>query len=187
MRGKQSRASAPLDIGQLYADHGESVLLFLARRTADPQIALDLWAETFAQALEGRSRFRASAESAAEARWLFGIARNLLAGYYRRGEIEQRALGRLKLERAPATPEVLAQLEAAAALGDLRRELGAALSELSPGVRAAVSLRVVHELDYSVVAERLGISEGTARVRVSRGLASLARLLDRADLEEQPA
>lgn len=186
MRGKQSRARRPLDVGQLYADHGESVLLFLARRTADPQIALDLWAETFAQALEGRSRFHGTAESAAEARWLFGIARNLLAGYYRRGEIEQRALGRLKLERAPATPEVLAQLEEAAALGDLRRELGAALAELSPGVREAVSLRVVHELDYTVVAERLGISEGTARVRVSRGLASLARMLDRPDLEEQP-
>lgn len=176
----------PLDISRLYAESGEAVLMYLARRTADPQIALDLWAETFAQALESRGRFESDAGPAAESAWLFGIARNLLAGYYRRGEIEQRALGRLQLERPPATQEVLAQIEEAAALGELRRELGAALAELSPAVREAVALRVISELDYSVVAERLEITEGTARVRVSRGLASLARILDRADLEEQP-
>lgn len=187
MRGRRSRPDGPPDIAQLYAEHGEPVLWFLARRTADPQIALDLWAETFAQAVESSDRFAGGSDPATEAGWLFGIARNLLASYYRRGEIEQRALGRLQLERPPATVEVLAQIEEAAALSDLRRELGAALAELSPAVRDAVALRVVAELDYGVVAERLDITEGTARARVSRGLASLARILDRAELEEQPA
>ena len=186
MGGRKARPTGSPDIARLYAESGESILLFLARRTADPQIALDLWAETFAQALESVDRYRGHAGPAAETAWLFGIARNLLAGYYRRGEIEQRALGRLRLERPPVTLEVLAQIDEAAALGDLRRELGAALAELSPAVREAVALRVICELDYGVVAERLDITEGTARVRVSRGLASLARILDRADLEEQP-
>lgn len=186
MAGRRARRKAP-DIARLYAERGEAVLVFFARRTADPQIALDLWAETFAQALESGGRFRDAGDAGAEAAWLFGIARNLLAGYYRRGEIEQRALGRLRLERPPATTEVLAQIEEAAALEDLRRELGGALAALSPAIRDAVALRVICELDYVAVAERLEISEGTARVRVSRGLASLARILDRADLEEQPA
>ena len=39
-------------------------------------------------------------------------------------------------------------------------------------------MRVVTELSYVEVAQRLGISEGAARVRVSRGLAALAGLLE---------
>ena len=41
--------------------------------------------------------------------WLFGIARNQLARYYRRGTIERRALRRLQLER-PAVDEALADV-----------------------------------------------------------------------------
>ena len=39
-------------------------------------------------------------------------------------------------------------------------------------------LRVVEELDYPVVAARLGVTEATARARVSRGLRLLAVALD---------
>jgi DNA-directed RNA polymerase specialized sigma24 family protein len=43
----------------------------------------------------------------------------------------------------------------------------------------ALHLRVVQELDYAVVARRLGVTEATARARVSRGLRKLAESLDR--------
>jgi hypothetical protein len=33
------------DLDALYACHGEELLVFIARRTADPQLALDLWAD----------------------------------------------------------------------------------------------------------------------------------------------
>jgi RNA polymerase sigma factor (sigma-70 family) len=158
------------------------VLLFLARRTADPQIALDLWAETFAQALEARTSYR-GATHAEELAWLYAIARRQLAQFYRRGKIEQRALGRLELERPAATPEVLEEIERKAELTHTRRELGDALARLSPATREAVQLRVVDELDYRAVAERLGITEQAARVRVSRGLARLSDFLDRSSMQ----
>jgi DNA-directed RNA polymerase specialized sigma24 family protein len=41
-----------------------------------------------------------------------------------------------------------------------------------------VRLRVVDELDYPTVADRLGISEQAARARVSRGLRVLASAVD---------
>lgn len=85
---------------------------------------------------------------------------------------------RLGLERAAAQPEVLAEIERDAGLGVLRSELSAALAQLSPGVRSAVQLRIVDELPYSDLAGRLGITEQAARARVSRGLSSLADLLD---------
>src|ERR1700754_4657344 len=79
-----------LDMDALYARHGEELLMFLTRRTADPQIALDLWAEAFAQAVAGSRRFRGTTPEEADA-WLYTIARRQLARYYERGRAEQRA------------------------------------------------------------------------------------------------
>jgi len=44
--------------------------------------------------------------------------------------------------------------------------------------REALQLRVVDELDYPTVADRLGVSEVAARARVSRALRALAGALD---------
>ncbi|MGH2920021.1 MAG: RNA polymerase sigma factor [Solirubrobacteraceae bacterium] len=170
-------APASIDIETLYAAHCEAVLLFLTRRTADPEVALDLWAETFAHAAAGVSGFRGGGEAEA-AGWLYGIARRRLALYYRRGRAERSALKRLELERPPADPGLLEEIERRAGLSALRAELVPALAQLSPAVRGAVRLRVVDELAYPDVAQRLGISERAARARVSRGLAALAQLLD---------
>jgi RNA polymerase sigma factor (sigma-70 family) len=171
-----------LEIDTLYARHREDLLMFLARRTADPQIALDLWAETFAQAVAGGHRYRGSTDAEA-AGWLYTIARRQLALYYRRGRIEQRALARLQLEREPASPELLAEVAERAGLGELRAELADALARLSPGMRTAVQLRIVEELPYPDLARNLGITEQAARTRVSRGLSKLAELLDAATIQ----
>src|SRR5688572_15052403 len=111
-----------LDIDTLYERHREELLLFLARRTADPQIALDLWAETFAQAVAGQRRYRGRTDAEA-AGWLYSIARRQLAFYYRRGQAEQRAVAKLRLEREPASPELLADIARRAGLPELRAEL----------------------------------------------------------------
>lgn len=83
--------------GEIYRTHARSILVFLTRRIYDPEIALDLTAETFAQAFAGRRRFRGSTDEEIAA-WLFGIARNVLARYLRRGRAERRALRRLGVD-----------------------------------------------------------------------------------------
>jgi RNA polymerase sigma-70 factor (ECF subfamily) len=50
--------------------------------------------------------------------------------------------------------------------------------QLSGAQRDALQLRVVEEQSYQQVAAALGVSEQTARARVSRGLRSLARALE---------
>lgn len=176
-------AGSRIDIEVLYARHRESLLLFLARRTTDPQVALDLWAESFAQAAAQRGRFRGDSEEEA-AGWLWGIARRQLALYYRRGHAEQRALKRLQLERPPADPDLLAEIERRAGLVALRAELAGAFGHLSSGVQDAIQLRVIDELAYHDVAHRLGITEQAARARVSRGLAALGELLETSTIQE---
>jgi RNA polymerase sigma-70 factor, ECF subfamily len=46
----------------LYDREAQAVLVFIARRTLDAELALDLTAETFAQAFRGRRSFRGSTE-----------------------------------------------------------------------------------------------------------------------------
>ena len=175
-----------MDVDSLYARHRDALLVFLVRRTADTEVALDLWAETFAQAVAGRRRFRGTTDAEA-AGWLFGIARRQLALYYRRGRAEQRAVHKLGLERPPVDDELIAEIERRAALDDVRRELSAALASLSDPVRSAVQLRIVDELPYAEVARSLRISEPAARARVSRGLAALSDLLDPIAVREATA
>jgi len=100
--------------------------------------------------------------------WLYGIARNVLLESVRRGRLERAACTKLgvfeRLDREPADvePEV-SWLDG----------LDEAMAELSDGERAAVELRVLHDLDYDSVAAALATSPSAARVRVSRGLAAL--------------
>jgi len=166
-----------LDLHALYRHHRGPLLAYLARRTADPELALELLAETFAQAVASKHRFRGRSQDDA-AGWLYGIAKNQVALYYRRGRCEQNALKRLGIEPEPPSPEVLAEVARRAQLDELRDELAAALAMLAPGTRDAVRLRVVDEFSYCELAQQLGISETAARVRVSRGLSALAGLLD---------
>jgi RNA polymerase sigma factor (sigma-70 family) len=166
------------DFEALYFVMADRLLIFLGRKTADPEIASDLWAETWARAYESRSRFRGSAEPEKEA-WVLGIARHVLAGYYKRGAIERRALERLKLDRPVLTDGDIGRLERAAGLGVLRDELRQALAELSGEQQSALRLRIVEGLPYPEVATRMGVTEPTARARVSRGLRALSESLDR--------
>lgn len=164
-----------------YALHAEQVLRFFARRTYDPQVALDLTAETFAEAFSHRRRCRAVDPAAARA-WLFGIARHQLGHYLRRGQVEQRALRRLGIAPPVAADEELARIEELAELRPLRELVAQELSKLSAEHREALRMRVVDELPYPTIAERLAVSEQTARARVSRGLGALARALGEAPL-----
>ena len=79
------------------------------------------------------------------------------------------------------------RIEELAALGELRSAVQGALAELGPEQREAVRLRVVDELGYPAVAARLGVSEQTARARVSRGLRALAAAVDRHELGPEGA
>lgn len=176
------RSPAP-DVALLYERHGDDLLLFLVRRTADPHLALDLWSETFAQAIVSGDRYRGQSDAEA-AGWLFGIARNQLRHYYRRGRAQRKAMERLGMERLPLGPNAEAELLDRAGLAEVRLELARAVAALSGDLRDAIALRVIDERSYPDVAKRLGITEQAARTRVSRGLRQLATALDHADLKE---
>ena len=162
---------------ELYERESQMILAFVARRTLDAEVALDITAETFAQAFRARRSFRGSSDPERRA-WLLTIARRQIGRYLRRGVVERRALERLGVMVPLAHEDDLRAIEDAAQLAELRATLSTELDRLRSGQREALWLRVIEERSYVEIAAALDISEQTARARVSRGLRSLGRALD---------
>ena len=77
---------------------------WFSRQTGSDTAALDLTAETFAQAWHASQRFKDMADGSG-APWLFGIARNLLRQYHKHNRIESAARERLGMPTAWAECE----------------------------------------------------------------------------------
>ncbi len=164
------------EFDELYRRESEGVLVFFTRRTFDPEIALDLTAETFAQAYVGWRRLRGNSREERQA-WLYTIARRQLSRYLRRGRVEREALVRLGIQVPMAHEDDLRSIERRAELAELRGALGDELGRLSVEQRRALDLRVVQERPYEEVAREMGISEPAAAARECRAAcARLARL-----------
>src|SRR5947208_6110079 len=84
--------SAPLE--DFYRAHVEAVQRFVARRVDDPYLAADLTADVFVAAIESAGLYRRSRGEPLA--WLFGIARNVVAGEHRRNAKELRAVARFR-------------------------------------------------------------------------------------------
>jgi RNA polymerase sigma factor (sigma-70 family) len=167
----------PSAFGGFYAAHSRQLLAFFARRTFDVEVARDLTAETFAQAFEHRRRFRGSTDAEAGA-WLYGIARHQLSRYARKGVVERKAVRRLSIRVPAVSEEDYERIAELAGLAELRDRVATVFADLSDAQRDALRLRVIDERPYAEVALMLGISEQTARARVSRALRSLADAID---------
>ena len=161
------------DISDLYRSHARDLLVFFTRRVYDPEVALDLVAETFASAFAAREQFRGPEPDQAIA-WIYGIAHHQLSRWFRRGAVERRALAKLGVEVPAMTDGEFERVIELTGLDQLRGRVAAALAELPADQREAVELRVVEERSYTAIAEQTGVSEQVARARVSRGLRALA-------------
>jgi RNA polymerase sigma-70 factor (ECF subfamily) len=169
--------SDPDAFGEFYDRTNAHVLGFFYRRTACAHTAAELAAETFAEALAGLHRYRPDRGSGRS--WLFGIAHNRYRRWLRREEVATRARRRLAAATPTMSPSDYEHIEALVDFGPLVARLDGALGALTPAIRDAVVGRVVDQLPYDEIARRGGCTVNTARVRVSRGLARLAEVLDK--------
>lgn len=162
-------------ISRLYAAHCEALLAYFVRRTHQPEVSLDLVAETFACAFRDRRSFRGEGERE-QAAWLYAIARHRLIDFARRGHVERAALRRIGFQRRMLTDEEYERVEELAGLGEVRAQLAAGLDGLADEHREALYLRVVEERSYAEVARTMGVSQEAARARVSRALGAMRGL-----------
>ena len=165
----QSRQD-PEAFGEFYRRYVRHMIALFWHRTRDRDVVSDLVAETFATALENIERFNAAKGSPRQ--WLYGIANNQLKKYWRRQSVSEEIRRRLKLE-TPTTPTSgWNQIEAFEDELDNERLLKA-LDRVPARSRQAVKMRVVEQLEYTEIAERLRCSPKSARDLVFRGLKRL--------------
>lgn len=160
----------PEAFAMFYRRHERLVAGWLMRETRDGELAADLTAEVFAAAYLAAAKFRSGPEPAGA--WLLGIARNKLLHSRRRDRVDTSARRRLSMERVELSQQSISNLEQLGA-----QRASELLSLLPVEQQTAVRGRVIDDLSYDELASRERVSPAAARKRVSRGLATLRRLL----------
>jgi RNA polymerase sigma-70 factor (ECF subfamily) len=140
---------------RLYRDCYQDLLGFALRRTDRPEAAADVVADTFTVAWRRFDRIPADHPRA----WLFGVARNVMAGHERTGRRQQRLAARLRQELAAVEP--VEPVEPDDSVGPAFRTLPDSDQEL---------LRLVawEGLTADELAVTLGCTANAARIRLHR-------------------
>jgi RNA polymerase sigma factor (sigma-70 family) len=141
----------------VYAACHAPVLGYALRRTASPDDAADVIAETFLTAWRRLDEMPAGPQARL---WLYGVARRVLANHHR-GERRRSALAeRLRGELAAAylPPEYS---------GELGR-ISLAFGRLPERERELLALNAWEGLDYGQIAVVLGCSRNAVRIRLHR-------------------
>lgn len=163
---------------RFYDRYEAAVVGYFGRRASDPEVVADLTSETFAAALRAAARYRAREATAAN--WLFTIAHNIWVNSIRRHRVEAGARLRLRIREAVSFEEdELERVELIASSSGWLTEL---LDRLPPEQAQAVRARVLEEREYAEIAAELETSALVIRKRVSRGLASLRKTLEKEDV-----
>jgi RNA polymerase sigma-70 factor, ECF subfamily len=154
----------------LYRRHAPWLFLRLSRRCADAGQVDEVVQDTFLAVWRGCSRFDGRGDVAA---WIWGIATRRLVDAVRRRPRPTSSLQELPEAAAAratsAEDEVLVGLQYGTA--------GAALSRLSPDLRAVVQATVIDGLSTRDASRLLGIPAGTVKTRMMRARAALRKEL----------
>lgn len=155
----------------------DPLLRRIVGRVYDSEVAVDITAETLAEAFIQRRRFRGSTDAELVG-WLNGIANRKVALFYRKHAVEKRALGRLGIDSPELTEEEHRDVLRRADLPWMRGVVVEALATLSEPQRTALKMRIVDEMPYEQIARRLDTTEEAVRARVARALSALRRQLE---------
>ncbi len=171
-----------LDAEALVREHYTAIYGYLARRVGG-DIADDLAAEVFAQALRDQSKYDPALGSTRM--WLFGIATHLLSRHRRSEKRRLTAYARAGASGQGASAQSLSthsdldEIAERLSAADNLRALAGGLRRLKASQRDALYLIAVAELPYEEAASVLGIPIGTLRSRASRARAELRAHIER--------
>ncbi len=147
---------------EIYRTYHDRVMGYIAARVQRREDAEDLCADVFEKALRAAPAFDAARSSPGT--WLYAITRNTVIDYFRR----TRSVEELPEDLSGGEPPE----------GDLLRaerldSLAAALEQLPDELTDVVVLRYYDRLPLTRIAEKLGMSYGTVKLRHQKALALL--------------
>lgn len=157
---------------EVHDEFAPALLRFFAIRVSDPQVAVDLMADTLATVYEHRDRFRGSSADEASA-WIWRIAHNKLARFWRQRKVDRGAMTRIGVQPQAITDEEIERIDELLVAEAARGAVEAALAELPPDQQKVIRLRYVEERSDREIAEQLEVTPEVVRARASRGLRRL--------------
>jgi len=164
----RSASDADDALRDLYAEHGQALLVYAERFTADRGRAEDIVQETFLRAWRQLPRLMANERPVRP--WLLQVARRLLIDAARAARARP-ALAEHRQAAEPADDGGLSQLLDQTILIDAMQELSAAHQQI-------VIETFLLGTPLHVIAARLGVPAGTVRSRLHHALNQLRRQLD---------
>jgi RNA polymerase sigma factor (sigma-70 family) len=171
--GERPDADAYRFIQRLYREHSAGLVRRLARYTGCSETALDLTHETFAKLLRiGPARLGAIEQPEA---YLHRMSLNLARDRGRTSAACERALEQL----GSAGDDRLDQVAVLESRDTLRR-LERAIDRLKPKTRDIFLAHRLEGLTYAQIANRTGLSVKGVEKQMSKAIAKIDRLLDRA-------
>ncbi|PYI93304.1 MAG: hypothetical protein DME97_06100 [Verrucomicrobia bacterium] len=171
----------PRAFGDLFDRYYPPIFAYILRRVGKWNDAQDIASEVFLKALKGLWRFRW--QGIAFSAWLYRIATNEIATYFRRAGRAPLSLTQLVEESGfePAsTHDLIAEkLEAERQLERYRDFLIARsnIATLPMKYQHVIALRFFERKSVKEIAEILGKKEGTVKSLLSRGLERLRKLM----------
>ena len=169
----------PEAFGRLYDLHFSRIYSFVYSRVRDRETAEDLTSEVFCKALGAIGRYRHSGHPFSA--WLYRIAINAINDHHRASRPTQDLDSALMVAdpRRPVADQVAESADAARAW--------AAIDDLSPHQRAALTLKLGEDMMLAQIGEILGKSEGAVKLLVHRGTIAVRRRLAMSTPVEKPA
>ncbi|MDA0637014.1 SigE family RNA polymerase sigma factor [Nonomuraea sp. MCN248] len=155
-----------VDVAEIFAAHQVGLVRLALIMVGDQATAEDVVQEAFARTHAGRSRLRDPGRALAYVR--SAVLNGCRSVLRRRSTVFRRGV--------PYEPPVWSA-ESAAMIGEDRRAVLAALQELPPRQREALTLRYYFDLTDQEIADTMRIGASSARSTIARGLAALGRAL----------
>lgn len=167
---------------QAYEMYYTKIFAFVYSRVHDVELAKDLVSNVFERAYTKGSAVR---DQAAYAAWLFMIAKNAIAGHYRRNKREEghleRAGNELRFVDGPRGPED------STLLGEQITELMRQIRTLPRRDQEILSLKFDAEMTNAEIAKVMEMSALNVRVAMFRALKRLKNRMQSADARGIPA
>lgn len=152
----------------LYRRCRDAIYQFVYYRVRNQLQAEDLTSEIFVRMLEGIDRYEA--QIGAFKGWLYGIARNVIADFWRRS---------YRMEQVPFEESyALSQSNRPHSARDLSQWRQALLAALPTNYRRVLELRILRGYSVAETAQEMGISENYVKVLQYRALKKAAKLVE---------
>jgi RNA polymerase sigma factor (sigma-70 family) len=159
------RDGDPEKLGLLYERYKRPLLGFFVGMVRDKELGEDLVQNTFMRILKYKHLFRGDGDFRT---WMFHIARNVKNDHFRKNKITHEKVEKWE-DKIKDEGNLMLEWQGE----DEQRMLAIAMDKLPEDKREILLLSKYQERKYKEIAEILGCTEGTVKVKVFRALQDL--------------